>query len=216
MWLFHEQVILVHGEQNEMLKFKNGFEGHYENDTDYRFHMYNPENLEELAFYFRGEKMAKVIGRACLSIRETERDLNASMDGNEATDGGKRRRTLEGTVISGLLVNPVSTLSYHIYDPSELTEHTDLKTSQLEQRQVVAYPHGFAFLQHFMQLMHGNAVTHAGKDTLEIVGKVRMVHDADARTVTLQVCCHTTRGVHVLPLVCKRFSFLTYFVANSQ
>jgi cleavage and polyadenylation specificity factor subunit 3 len=30
------KVILVHGEQNEMLKFKTGFERHFESDPDYR------------------------------------------------------------------------------------------------------------------------------------------------------------------------------------
>jgi cleavage and polyadenylation specificity factor subunit 3 len=184
-------VILVHGEQNEMLKFKTGFERHFENDAEYNFQMYNPANLEELEFYFRGEKMAKVIGRACSNIRDLAGP--ATIDGTDGDDdkGATRARSLVGTVISGLLVNPVSTFNYHIYDPSELTEHTDLKTSQLEQQQVVAFPHGFPFLEHFMQLMHGNVVKSTAAETLDIVGKVKMVHSSDNKTVTLKVCaCH--------------------------
>lgn len=187
-------MILVHGEQNEMLKFKTGLERHFESDTDYNFNVYNPENLEELAFYFRGEKMAKVIGKACAVMRDVG-DGRSTIDGAEL-EGGKKKRSLVGTVISGLLVNPVSTFNYHIYDPSELTEHTDLKTSKLMQHQVVAFPHGFGFLEHFMALMHGNAVKSVGRETLEIVGKVKMIHDGSAKTVTLSV------WRHCFPIVC--------------
>jgi hypothetical protein len=196
--------------------------------------VYNPENLEELSFYFRGEKMAKVIGRAAASVRDAveEIDADGAAEGDgEGPDGpAVRKRTLVGTAISGLLVrdmlsplqclllnsciamcaspcvhrvqahtrarthththqvNPVGTFNYHIYDPSELTEHTDLKTSRLTQRQVVSFPYGFPFLEHFMLLMHGNAVTRSarGRETLEVVGAVTLKHDGEARTVTLE------------------------------
>jgi len=182
------KVILVHGEQNEMLRFKTSFERHFENDTEYHFRMYNPENLEQLAFFFRGEKMAKVIGQACANIRDAAGATATEGDDGAAEGGGRRKRgALRGTVISGLLVNPVSTLNYHIYDPSELTEHTGLKTSQLVQRQVVVFPHGFGFLHHFMQLMHGTAVSVApGRETLAVMDKIKMIHDGEARTVTLE------------------------------
>jgi hypothetical protein len=74
----------------------------------FSFRVYNPENLEELSFYFRGEKMAKVIGRAAASVRDAveEIDADGAAEGDgEGPDGpAVRKRTLVGTAISGLLV----------------------------------------------------------------------------------------------------------------
>jgi hypothetical protein len=74
----------------------------------FSFRVYNPENLEELSFYFRGEKMAKVIGRAASSVRNAVEEIDAegAAEGDgEGPDGpAVRKRTLVGTAISGLLV----------------------------------------------------------------------------------------------------------------
>lgn len=64
--------------------------------------MYNPANTEELEFYFRGDKMAKVIGRAA----------------DEQSDGR----------VNGLLIKR-SLNNYIILDPSELEDHSNLKLS---------------------------------------------------------------------------------------
>lgn len=97
----------------------------------------------------------------------------------------------KGNVVSGLLIK--QSFNYHIVAPSELTEHTDLKTSTVTQRQVIAFPYTFAFLRHFMLLMHGEAVSFntekiedERKEVIFIMEKVKIIHDGVNNSVTLE------------------------------
>ena len=157
-------VILVHGEVNEMARFKQEFESEYEADPLYNFQVYNPANIEKVELYFRGDKMAKVIGKI-------------------ATGGTPRR----GVKVSGVLIK--RSFDYHICAPSELTENFQLETSVLTQRQRIAFPYTFGFLRHFVELMHGDSVVHTkndGNDVLTVLNKVVVTHDAAADAVTLE------------------------------
>ena len=56
------QVVLVHGEANEMGKLKKKLMDQYEDDPEGQIAVYTPKNTDKLNFYFRGEKLAKIIG----------------------------------------------------------------------------------------------------------------------------------------------------------
>lgn len=51
--------VLVHGEQNEMMRLKAGLIREYE-ENDETLQIHSPANAETVELHFRGEKMAKV------------------------------------------------------------------------------------------------------------------------------------------------------------
>ena len=58
------QQVLVHGEQNEMMRLKTALIREYE-ENDETLQIHSPANAEAVSLHFRGEKMAKVIFRIC-------------------------------------------------------------------------------------------------------------------------------------------------------
>ena len=129
-------VVLVHGEANEMGRLKAALVREYEsedneNESDAEkvsvekikpsFH--NPRNTVAVELYFRGEKMAKVMG----SLAEVKPE-----DGNK---------------VSGILIK--RNFNYHIVSPNDLTKYTDMTMSTVTQRMSVYYSGTFELL-HFM------------------------------------------------------------------
>uniref|UniRef100_A0A1I8JMW6 PPPDE domain-containing protein n=1 Tax=Macrostomum lignano TaxID=282301 RepID=A0A1I8JMW6_9PLAT len=53
-------IVLVHGEQNEMLRLRSALLRQYEDEPDYRLDIFTPKNCESVSLHFRGEKTAKV------------------------------------------------------------------------------------------------------------------------------------------------------------
>merc|ERR1719277_2199649 len=84
-------IVLVHGEANEMLRLKNALEREYEADPTHNIEVHNPANTQPVTLYFRGEKMAKVVG---------------SLAGEPPTDGRE---------LAGVLVK--RNFQYHILAP---------------------------------------------------------------------------------------------------
>lgn len=105
-------IILVHGEQTEMQKLKDALIRQYEDNPDYNIQVYNPRNTQPVELYFRGEKNAKVIGK--LASNELPH-LDAP--------------------ISGILVK--RNFKYHLMQPDDLPNYTDLAISTIQQRQSI-------------------------------------------------------------------------------
>ncbi|CAB4065623.1 CPSF3 [Lepeophtheirus salmonis] len=102
-------VILVHGEANEMSRLKSALIREYEADPSTKIDFYNPRNTVSVDLFFRGEKMAKVMGSLAVDPPIQEHR------------------------VSGILVK--RNFNYHILSPSDLPKYTDMTTSVVTQRQ---------------------------------------------------------------------------------
>lgn len=97
--------MLVHGEQNEMMRLAGALQREYEDDETCRIELYTPKNCEAVNLRFKGEKVAKVLGT-----------LAKAKDSGSSGGGQQKRRQQEH--ISGVLVK--KNFAYHIMTPSEL------------------------------------------------------------------------------------------------
>lgn len=68
--------MLVHGEQNEMMRLKAALIREYE-ENDETLQIHSPANSETVSLHFRGEKMAKVL-IVCLIRLRTVNALGSS------------------------------------------------------------------------------------------------------------------------------------------
>uniref|UniRef100_A0A914HRZ5 Cleavage and polyadenylation specificity factor n=1 Tax=Globodera rostochiensis TaxID=31243 RepID=A0A914HRZ5_GLORO len=133
-------LILVHGEMNEMNRLKAAVLRQYEDDTDFQIEVYNPRNTESVQLYFRGQKTAKVVGQLAMDVPE------------------------DGSIVSGILVR--RNFNYHLLHPNELSAYTDLANSRLSQRESVSYEGSFSLLLHNLRLLSTDAavVTSTGEE----------------------------------------------------
>ncbi|KAF6198483.1 hypothetical protein GE061_008231 [Apolygus lucorum] len=106
-------IVLVHGEQNEMSRLKSALQREYEGDPENKILIYNPRNTESVELYFRGEKVAKVMGS--LAMKEPK----------------------PGDNLSGILVK--RDFNYHLLAPSDLSKYTTLTTSSVVQQQHIPF-----------------------------------------------------------------------------
>ncbi len=95
----------MHGEGNEMARLKAALLREYEDNEEMNVEIYMPRNTQAIELYFRGEKMAKVMG---------------SLAANEPEDQLK---------LSGVLVK--RGFNYHLIHPSDLSNYTELVSSSL-------------------------------------------------------------------------------------
>ncbi|KAF2364148.1 Zn-dependent metallo-hydrolase RNA specificity domain [Trinorchestia longiramus] len=119
-------VVLVHGEMNEMSRLKSALEREYE-DQETPLKVFNPKNLHTLSFHFKGEKMAKMMGELVME------------------------KPKEDQIVSGILVK--KNFNCHIVSPDELTKYTQLSSSRISQRMSVAYTAGFPLLHYLLACM---------------------------------------------------------------
>lgn len=156
------QIVLVHGEANEMSRLKAAILREYDDDDEYNIQVHNPRTTQAVELYFRGEKMAKVMGSLA------------------------SERPRHNSKISGILVK--RNFNYHIMAPSDLSEYTDLAVSNVTQRQSIAYHAPLSLLTHYLtQLSTDIDYTEINdKPALRIFGEINIIHDPPARLVTLE------------------------------
>jgi len=123
-------VVLVHGEKTEMGRLKSALQREYDREEELDIKVFNPANLETIAFHFKGEKMAKLMGGMCVP------------------------EPCAGDVIEGVLVK--KNFNCHIVAPKELTKFTKLPTSRVSQRIGVNYSAGFPLLHYLLSCMFGS------------------------------------------------------------
>ena len=111
-------IILVHGEQNEMMRLKTALVREYQENPEISITVHTPRNCEEVQLYFRGEKMAKVCNTTdfglviCNSGFKIRFDLQVM--GNLAVKKFEDEQNLSGILIK-------RGFSYHIVDPTDLS-----------------------------------------------------------------------------------------------
>lgn len=125
-------VVLVHGEQNEMARLKAAVLREYEDSEESSIEIYNPRNTQAVELYFRGEKMAKVMG---------------SLASAPPTDQHS---------VSGVLIK--RGFNYHLIEPSDLASYTELATSSVKQRQMLHFAAPFSLLFHHLQQLSSDAL----------------------------------------------------------
>lgn len=118
-------IVLVHGEQNEMSRLKSALQREYEGDPENDIKIYNPRNTESVDLYFRGEKIAKVMGSLAV----------------EPPKAGEK--------LSGILVK--REFNYHIVSAKDLSKYTNLSISSVIQQQHIPFTGSFAILRSMLQ-----------------------------------------------------------------
>jgi len=150
-------VVLVHGEANEMSRLKSALIREYEADPSHSLEVHNPRNTIAVELYFRGEKMAKVMG----SLATT--------------------KPSEGLPVSGILVK--RNFTYHLVAPQDLDKYTDLSMSTVTQRQSVHYSGDLALLQTVLQNTAGECeVVQEGK-VIRAFGAVDIIQEQSMLTL---------------------------------
>lgn len=126
-------IVLVHGERNEMNRLKTALTKKFHDPKVYRPTIFTPANMAEIVLEFKGEKIAKAIG------------------------GLAAEQPQNGTVISGLLVEVDS--QTHLMDKEDLSTYTKLISGSITQKQHVPFEyHSFDVLLAFIKQMYEDVV----------------------------------------------------------
>jgi len=139
-------VILVHGEQNNMGRLKSALlsKNHEKKESD-RIKIYNPKNCEELRIPFRGEKIAKVVGRLAQKPPTTPSAALA------------KSATGKDQIISGVLVQ--QDFKYSLMAPDDLREYAGLTTTVVTCKQrIPMYAAGLDLIRWSLEGMFGALV----------------------------------------------------------
>ncbi|KAL5262541.1 hypothetical protein ACHWQZ_G008069 [Mnemiopsis leidyi] len=142
-------IILVHGEHSEMQRLRSALRREYEDKLD----VFAPANNEEVIMNFRGEKMAKVVGRLA------------------------SKKPKAGDVVSGVLVK--RGFNYHIVSPEELQHYTDLEQGVVLQKQTLPFTAPFSLLHHCLLQLAGGVeqVEQSGKNCLKVFDSILVVQE---------------------------------------
>ncbi|KIY53106.1 Metallo-hydrolase/oxidoreductase [Fistulina hepatica ATCC 64428] len=141
-----QHVVLVHGEQTAMGRLRAAMSSRYKDrDEDVKIHM--PRNCETLELSFRGERVAKAIGKLA----------DKAPQANDA--------------VSGLLVS--KDYSYTLLDPRDLRDFTGLSSCTIRQKQKIALGVGWELVRWHLEGMFGSVedvVDPAGIPTVRVMG----------------------------------------------
>ncbi|KAM0891664.1 hypothetical protein ACQ4PT_026240 [Festuca glaucescens] len=118
-------IILVHGEANEMGRLKQKLITQFDGTNT---KIVSPKNCQSVEMYFSSEKMAKTIGRLAEKIPEVEEK------------------------VSGLLVKKGFT--YQIMAPEDLRVYTQLSTANITQRIAVPYSGSFEVIKYRLKQIY--------------------------------------------------------------
>ena len=182
-------VVLVHGEANEMGRLKAALMREYEAENEaaekaiqegkpaQKITFHNPRNTVAVELFFRGEKMAKVIG----SLAE--------------------EKPLDTHKVSGILVK--RNFNYHLVAPKDLTKYTDMTTSTVTQRQSVYVSASFELLHFMVSQLSGEVevVQESGdKKVIRAFGAIDIV--LERRMVTLEWVASPVNDMYADAILC--------------
>lgn len=123
--LMPPNIILVHGEANEMGRLKQNLITMF---SDRNTKIISPKNCQSVEMYFSSEKMAKTIGKLAEKTPEV------------------------GESVSGLLVKKGFT--YQIMAPDDLHVFSQLSTANINQRITIPYSGAFGVLKHRLKQIY--------------------------------------------------------------
>jgi len=119
-----------------MARLKSALLSKYSSQRD-RVKIYNPRNCDELRLYFKGEKVAKVVG---------------SLANNPPQ---------EDHILNGVLVQKDFNMS--LIAAEDLHEFAGLDTNVVMQRQTIAFHGGLPLLKWHLDQMFGGVIYESGK-----------------------------------------------------
>lgn len=128
--LMPPNIILVHGEANEMARLKQKLITQF---ADQNTKIITPKNCQSVEMYFSSEKMAKTIGRLAERMPEV------------------------GDTVSGLLVKKGFT--YQIMASEDLHVFSQLSTASITQRISVPYTGAFGVIRHRLNQIYESVVS---------------------------------------------------------
>lgn len=140
-------LVLVHGDSNEMNRLKNALLRKYE-DTPDKMKIFAPRNCEKVELEFRGEKMAKIIGSAAKAKSDVEEEENVKK------------------IVSGILVG--KDFEYQIMAPADIKEYTNLTQASILQRQLVTISAPLSLIEFHLFQLFGAAQMSREKNTITI------------------------------------------------
>ncbi|CAG8436318.1 3039_t:CDS:10 [Diversispora eburnea] len=145
-------VVLVHGESNSMARLKSALQSKY-SEHEENIKIYSPKNCETVRLHFRGEKLAKTIGKLAA------------------------RYPIEHQIVSGIIVS--KDFQFNIMDSNDLKEFSGISTSAIIQKQTIAYHCSFSLLKYHLEQMYGPLKEVLDEDsvpTLTILDAVKVRH----------------------------------------
>ncbi|KAL6638656.1 hypothetical protein ACP70R_023767 [Stipagrostis hirtigluma subsp. patula] len=152
-------IILVHGEANEMSRLKQKLITQFDGTNT---KIVSPKNCQSVEMYFSSEKMAKTIGRLAEKVPEVTEP------------------------VSGLLVKKGFT--YQIMAPEDLRVYTQLSTANITQRVAVPYSGAFEVIRYRLKQIYESVESPAEESdvpTLVVHERVTVRLDSESY-VTLQ------------------------------
>lgn len=158
--LLPQNIILVHGEANEMGRLKQKLISQF---TDRNIKIFNPKNCQSVEMYFNSQKMAKTIGRLGEKTPEV------------------------GETVSGLLVKKGFT--YQIMAPDDLHIFSQLSTTNITQRITIPYSGAFSVLNHRLKQIYESVESsmdeESGTPTLQVHDRVTVKQDSEKQHISL-------------------------------
>ncbi|KAB2628385.1 phospholipase D delta-like [Pyrus ussuriensis x Pyrus communis] len=147
-------IILVHGEANEMGRLKQKLVTQF---ADRNTKILTPKNCQSVEMYFNSQKMAKAIGRLAEKTPEV------------------------GESVSGLLVK--KGFSYQIMASDDLHVFSQLSTANVTQRITIPYASGFTVIKHRLKQIYESVESsvdeESGVPTLRVHDRVTLKQDTD-------------------------------------
>lgn len=117
--------VLVHGEQNEMMRLKAALLREYE-DIDESISVHSPAIGQNVELHFRGEKMAKVdrSPHSLSNIPTMHALIQVAIVNMQVVGELATKKPTHGQVLSGVLVK--RNFAYHIMTPEDTASELDL------------------------------------------------------------------------------------------
>ncbi|CAG8525621.1 41_t:CDS:10 [Acaulospora colombiana] len=145
-------VVLVHGESNSMARLKSALQSKY-TEREENIKIYSPKNCETVKLHFRGEKLAKTIGKLAAKY------------------------PAEQQLVSGIIVS--KDFQFNIMDPVDLKDFSGISTSAIIQKQTIAYHSSFSLLKYHLEQMYGlleETLSNDSIPTLTILDAIAVRH----------------------------------------
>ncbi|KAF3678071.1 Cleavage and polyadenylation specificity factor subunit 3-I [Capsicum annuum] len=152
--LMPPNIILVHGEANEMGRLKQKLTSLF---ADGNTKIITPKNCQSVEMHFNSEKMVKTIGKLAEKTPEV------------------------GDIVSGLLVK--KDFTYQIMAPDDLHVFSQLSTANITQRITIPYSGAFAVIQHRLKQIYESVESstdeESGVPTLRVHERVTVKQESE-------------------------------------
>ena len=151
-------LILVHGEQSEMMRLRNALQHRFESSPKPVI-IFTPRNCETVELTFRGEKTVKILGSLASANKDTK----------------------DGSVIDGILVG--KDFEYQLVSAEDLPEFTQLRKVVFKQKQVISSQATPSLIEFHLVNLFGRAAVKRKESQLEIMTDFVIVKSGQAEYV---------------------------------